>query len=132
MAFREVDPGPMPEGKFWKPSAIGDKFLGVFVSKTERTANFNEGPKKVTDWSFKNREGAWIINPNADLQRRFDAADLKPGHAVRITYVSNLDTGKADPMKVFRLEVDTEWKPAAAAPPPPPPPRAPVDDDIPF
>lgn len=125
MAYVEVDPGPMPEsGKFVKFAAVGDKHGGIFVS--HETA-MNKFDKEEHRYTFKNKEGLFTITANYDLNRRLQKAQLQPGHAVIMTYVSDLPskTEGYSPMKMFKVVVDTDPKKPA--------PKAPVvDDNEPF
>lgn len=122
MAYREIDPGPAPEGNFVKFEAIGDKFIGRYVSVKETTNNFG---RKQNQYTFKNKQGEYTLDANYDLDRRLKAAQLKPGYACMITFVSILEPRKEgeNGMKVFKLMVD-DAAPAPKAPPPP------ADDDF--
>jgi len=133
MAYREIDPGPIPEGNFANFKAIGDKHAGIFISGPEEFTN-NFG-RKQNRWHFKNKDGPFSIDANFDLDRRLVAAQLKPGHKVIMTYVADLPSTKAgqSPMRQHKVMVD-DAPPAAAvkAPPPPPPPAGDELDDIPL
>jgi hypothetical protein len=126
MAFQEVkvdDAGEL--GSFFKFNAIGDKLLGVFVSYEEAQGTY--GPEKR--YTLKNREGLHTVTANFDLNRRLQAAQLQPGHAVKITHTGvlpNKDPSKSG-MKQFKVEVDRDFKMPGAPPPPPV-----ANDDIPF
>lgn len=129
MAFKEVDPGPMPDmdSKFYSFKAIGDRFAGVYVSQE---TGFNKFGKSQTTYTFKNKEGTWKISANYDLNRRLQKAALQPGYKVLITYVTDMPIeGQNTAMKQFKVLVDDDVKPAAPKPPPPPPP---AEDDFEF
>jgi hypothetical protein len=150
MAFKEVvltkEEVAALSGKFWKPKMVGDKLLGFFVKYEQRQHDFgpqNGGVKTLHSYTFQNKEGAITHDANPDLHRKLQKAmkpaaegglGLTPGqrHACSMTYSGDLDTGQESKMKMFRLEVDTDFKAGAAPPPPPPPPPATDYDDIPF
>lgn len=126
MAYVEVDPGPMTEsGAFIKFTAIGDKCHGLYVGYTEEKNNFDKVEKR---YQFKNKEGLFTVAANYDLDRRLKKANLQPGHAVIITYVSDLaaKTEGYSPMKQFKVLVDTN--PVKQAPKP----VVTGEDDLPF
>lgn len=132
MAFKEVAVDPVEQsGTFFKFNAIGDRLLGVFLRTEKRTVTFrpDEGPREVTTYFFRTKEGDVSLDPTVDLARRFEKAQLKPGYKVIATYVA--DIPNANParsaMKQFKLLVDDEVS-APKAPPPP----ADDFDDIPF
>lgn len=131
MAFREVEVDPVDEVDFYKFNAIGDRFVGLFLRQTKKTITFDSGSREVDEYVFRNREGEFAITANYDLKRRLEKAALKPGYAVRITYVADIPPRKEgfSPMRQFRVEVDESPQLGQRTPPPPP---QPVDDDIPF
>lgn len=107
-------------GNWAKFSAIGDKVWGRFDAYEERDSRLNPG-KKDHNYTLTGPDGTVSFTAPTDLhvklQKAMRPADgtskgglgLKPGvgHRICVTYTSNLDTGQASPMKVFRLQVDT-------------------------
>jgi hypothetical protein len=138
MAFRESDPGPMPElGTFFKYQAIGDKVAGVYQGVREVDSNLpDRAGKKDQIYSFRARGadgkiGIVDVTANYDFHRRMQAAmkdGLKPGHKVIATYTHEIPAKQAgfSPMKGFKILWD-DAAPSAPATPPPPPPK-PADD----
>jgi hypothetical protein len=79
---------------------IGDEFIGQFVAA--RTAQ-NDG-EDFTILTFIGVDGKpYQTNAGWKLQEGF--SDIEPGTIVRITYVKDVDTGRKDPMKDYRIEV---------------------------
>jgi hypothetical protein len=125
MAYKEIDPGPAPEmGDFYKFTAIGQKFAGIFVRFEVAEGTYG----KENRWTFRNKDGAFTITANFDLHRRFVKAALDPNKVgSRKVLVEYLKDAQAKPgqsgMKIFSLKVHDEIPEAPAAP---------VDSDIPF
>lgn len=106
--------------KFKKFEAVGDKMLALFVKTEKATANYSDGPKEVTKYIFWNRtDGEFEVTPTTDLDKKLKKA-MKPesdggfglapglGHLVKIAFASTLPIeGRADPMKIFSVAVDT-------------------------
>lgn len=128
MAYREVDPGPMPElGGFVSFKAIGDKFAGRLVSgPVEFTNKFG---KKQQRYTFTVKGVEKTLDANYDLNRRLVKAiaeGLRPGMPVIMTYTQDhVIEGQTSPMKMFKVIYD----PDAKAPAPKPPPPVPEDED---
>lgn len=107
-------------GNWVKFSAIGDKVWGRFDAYEERDSRLNPG-KKDHNYTLTGPDGTVSFTAPTDLHVKLQKAmrppdgtskgglGLKPGagHRICVTYTSNLDTGQASPMKVFRLQVDT-------------------------
>lgn len=132
MAFRtvELDESEVVGLPFKSFAAIGDRHHGVFLRTVESTANYADGPKKVTKYIFKNPEGEYEITPPTDLRKRLEKAELRPGFKVIMEFTHTRPiAGKADPMKVFTVKVDDS---TAAAPAKTAPAKPAADDDIPF
>jgi hypothetical protein len=121
MAYKEIDPGPAPEmGTFYKFTAIGQKFAGIFVSFSTEEGNFG----KENRWVFRNKDGPFTITANFDLHRRLLKADLRPGHKALIEYLKDAPAKPGQSgMKLFSLKVDSDPStpavetPANATPP---------------
>lgn len=146
MAFVDVE---IPEGgeggEYFKFNAIGDRLVGVFVSKAMGQAGEYQGrpiPARL-EYVFRTREGNVTVSPPTKLAMGFERADLKPGHRVIATFTGEIAATKPghSAIKVFKLQVDRDPPAAgaAAAPKPPPPPPKPAlatpggeFDDIPF
>lgn len=133
MAWQEIDPGELPDlPPFFKFEAIGDRFLGRFVSYSKAKGNFEKDEDRYV---FKNKAGSHCIVANFDLHRRLAKAALKAGNAVEIIHTSIAPPAKEgqNGMKQFKVRVDYAPPAAPAAPKPPPPPSANDDlDDIPL
>jgi hypothetical protein len=137
---------------FERFEAIGDSHLGVYQFTEKQEKTFPDGKKTITVHVFwrpanpakpEKKEGDFEITGAYHLDKCIEKAkkDLglqeRAGHLVKSTWVSNRDTGQASPMKVFDVQVDTDYpsNPKAKLPPnlktggtnqlPP-------DDDIPF
>lgn len=140
---------------FKKFNTIGDTYTGVLQAVERQTANFNDGPKTVDVYVFWNkRDGEFEITPPTDLAKKLKKAmrpvaeggmGLTPGkgHLVQMKFASTLNTGKASPMAVIDVAVDTRFTPPRGSEPPqqqqqqqrrqePPPPTPSDYDDIPF
>lgn len=141
---------------FKKFNAIGDEALGFYVKKEKKTANYKDGPKdemiyiffgRHTDQNGVRTTREFEITPPTDLKKKLEKAEreagLAPGmgHLVKMKFTSALAIeGREEPMKLFEIAIDTEFKPqnplpasvtwakstGAAAPKPA------ADDDIPF
>lgn len=158
MAFREVtlteEEQKSGGGRQWKKfDAIGDTALGFLVKKEAAKANYADGPKDIIKWIFygklPGRPSAeeFEITPPMDLEKKLKKAEREfglqegMGHLVKMTFTSTLPIeGRSDPMKIFTVATDTEFKPQQPLPasvtwaksrtntaPPPP-----TDDNIPF
>lgn len=146
MAFREVkDPvesGEMTERNFFKFAAIGDRLAGWYVGKAAKTANFADGPKQITEYTFRDAQGVdQIVNPPKSLLNKLVKAEsegmLTPGCAVIMKFDGTKDIGQASPLKLIALAIDSTpstkmpkgkpYKPAAQAPAAPA-----VEEDVPF
>lgn len=153
---------------FKKFNAIGDEALGFFVKTEKKTANYKEGPKEEMIYIFYGQHAdqngvkttrEFEITPPMDLKKKLEKAErpadgtpeggvgLAPGmgHLVKMKFTSTKAIeGREEPMKLFSIAVDTEFKPQnplpasvtwakhakSAAANTAPPPAA--DDDIPF
>jgi hypothetical protein len=166
MAFREVtlteEEQKAGQKRFEKFNAIGDTITGVLVRITPTTKTFKveEGPKTFDTYAFwgpkkgdPKAPADFEISPLPyDLERKIkkamrpvseDGMGLVPGmgHLVQMKFDSTLPTGQDSPMYVFKVHVDTEFKPQKELPShvtwakrgSPPPQHAAADlDDIPF
>lgn len=111
-------------GRQWKKfEAIGDSAAGFFVKTEKTTANYTDGPKEVTKWIFygklPGRPSAeeFEITAPTDLEKKLKKAERElgmvagVGHLVKMTFTSTRQIeGRADPMKVFTVAVDVEFK----------------------
>jgi hypothetical protein len=109
------DPTPVVDGAdSWewdtvqKESPIGvtfEKFGDVFIGKytgVEKIIPDKDDPFEIL--TFEDDRGKrYSISPSYKLQRAFYL--VPEGSWCRITYVSNIDTGKAEPMKDYRVDV---------------------------
>lgn len=135
MAYKEVVVTDEAGGTFFKFNAIGDKLIGLYVSKKERPAHGEF--KASTEYTFKNKSGMITLTPPAALQKRLTAAEASDDPLMKLIpmksvclmeFTSTKDIGQPQPMKIVSLKIDNE-RAAAKQPPPPPPP---AEDDIPF
>jgi hypothetical protein len=74
---------------------IGDTFTGVFVGWSETDNN-------IAQAHFKNAEGEFFTNCGWSLKQQLKT--VRKGSEVKITYISDQDTGQASPMRVFRVQ----------------------------
>ena len=130
MAFKEVELSAEEQASsgqtFFKFSAIGDRMAGVFISSKVVAGKFGE----KREYLFRTREGNVALTPPTDAARKLEKANLKPGWKVIVTYTGDRDVGKEQPMKQFKVLVDTEIGAPVAAPAPVV--AAPAVDDLPF
>ncbi len=111
MAFQEIPDEPYEEKSFFKFNAVGDKFVGLYVSQAEG--------KYGTDFTFRNKTGPFVVTAKGALKAKLDKAGLKPGYLVRATFTGTKDVGKDSPMRLIKVEVDNDpAKPAPVAPKP--------------
>jgi hypothetical protein len=117
MAFVEIeDDGPI--GSFVKLQAIGDKLSGLFIgSKPSSGGQYTKPGDR--DYLILQKDGVKVFGAPTDALRKLKKAEgsgqLKPGCAVMITYTSDLDVGQQSSMRVFKVLIDPEAKPAAVA-----------------
>lgn len=148
MAFKKVELTKEEEealkgGNYFKFTAVGQKMLGRFVRTQPQTGQFAK--QGQLDYVFRanvaHEDGTKaveevVVNTNKQLNAQLAKCGLKPGYAVKITFVSELDVGQQSKMKVYEVEYDDAPPAGKAAPPPPPPPKpaaaAAEDDDVPF
>jgi hypothetical protein len=78
---------------------IGDQFTGKYLGT--RTIPTDTG--SYTQYRFQDGADFYFINPLASL--RDAMSRVRAGRMVRITYVSDMDTGQASPMKIFKVDV---------------------------
>lgn len=108
MASREVnhEDVPKPAGKFLKTKEvfqkIGDVFTGEFVRVSDEPK-----PQYGYTYTFKvnGDEKDWDLK--GLLHEMLKKANLSQGEIVRIKWVGNEDTGKDNPMRLFKLKVET-------------------------
>lgn len=114
---------------FRKFNAIGDEALGFYVKKEKKSVSYRAGeaPKEETIYVFYGQHAdqngvkttrEFEITPPTDLKKKLEKAEreagLAPGmgHLVKMKFTSTLAIeGREDPMKLFTLAVDTEFKP---------------------
>lgn len=122
VAMKEIPEDPFEPAQFVKFNAIGDKFGGWFLDVKEGRFGL--------DYAFRDKQGKRnVLTATGALAAQLEKAHLKPGHLVLITFTATQDTGKANPMKRFKVLVDdapAQKMPAAAAPAPKP--SSPAED----
>ncbi len=116
MAYQEIeDDGP--SGQFFKFNAIGDKIAGLYVGHRPATGTYAK-PNDLEHMILQ-RDGLWILTPPTDAARKLLKAErdgsLKPGASVMLSYSGDKDVGQQSPMKMIKVLVDPEVKPAALA-----------------
>jgi hypothetical protein len=127
MAFKEVvlteeEQKAGGGNKYRKFNAIGDKHFGIYLGMmTDHSGNYGPQEKHVL-WAGK--DGEFQLNSAFDLDRKIvkamrDARDGGQGlrvwkgegcpHIVRMTWTASQPIdGREQPMKLFKVEVDTE------------------------
>lgn len=82
---------------------IGDKFIGQFKGiETITPGNGKDEPFDLL--IFRGRDGnRYSVTPGYKLERAFKEIDVDAW--CRITYVANIPTGRAEPMKDYRVDV---------------------------
>jgi hypothetical protein len=104
--------------------APGDSVKGAFVSYTEGVAG-KFGPENTL--ILKDGDEQCIRCPSSlSKTLKVNAAALKPGVWLTITFTKTVPTTKGNPAKIFDVELFPEGEPAKAAAP------AQVEDPIPF
>jgi hypothetical protein len=78
---------------------FGDKFTGVYLGMREVPSN--DGGYKQARFQVDGE----IYFTNANHSLREGLKSVRNGTTTRITYTSDLDTGMAQPMRVFMVEV---------------------------
>jgi hypothetical protein len=77
---------------------IGDVFMGRYLGMREVPSN--EGSFKQARFEFE--DDIYFVNANHSLREGLSTVRL--GTVTRITYTDDLDTGQAQPMRVFKVE----------------------------
>jgi hypothetical protein len=78
---------------------IGDSFTGTYLGmrKMENAdGNYQQA-------RFEKSDGIYFVNVNYSLREGLKT--VRTGSKTRITYVEDLDTGQASPMRVYTVEV---------------------------
>ena len=81
---------------------IEDQFIGLFTGTRTVT---QEGEDDFTILTFRGARDGLPYQTNASWKLKEGFSDISPNTIVRITYVKNVDTGRKDPMKDFRIDV---------------------------
>lgn len=86
---------------------IGDQFIGLYLGMRGVTVEEKDGRESVFKvLMFTGTDGKpYQINAGWKLESAFDSAAVPERAIVRITYVKDVDTGRNDPMKDYRVEV---------------------------
>lgn len=79
---------------------IGDEFIGTYLGT--RTQEDEEG-KPYTQIRWQVGEDFFFTNATYGLRQAYKG--IRAGTVTRTRYVDDLDTGRATPMKVFRVDV---------------------------
>lgn len=80
--------------EFWSPENHGDELIGFVEGSFD--AKYGPGVRVRDDDNVLHAVGL-----NADLQQKISHRQV--GHWIAIVYVSDLDTGKGNPMKVYEV-----------------------------
>lgn len=78
---------------------INDQFTGVYLGMREVPSN--DGSYKQARFELNGE--VYFVNANHSLREGLKT--VRNGSTVRLTYTSDLDTGMAQPMRVFKVEV---------------------------
>lgn len=85
---------------------IGDVFIGLYLGSRTALADEYDPKSEFTILMFTGVDGKpYQANAGWKLKSAFESATVTEGSIVRITYVKDLDTGRKDPMKDYRVEV---------------------------
>ena len=96
---------------------IGDVFIGLYLGTRSVLAEPDDPKSVFKVLMFTGVDGKpYQINAGWKLESAFDSANVPERAIVRITYVKDVDTGRKDPMKDYRVEVAK--RPAETAPEP--------------
>ncbi len=87
-------------GGFVKFNEIGQSTIGIFTGYVERQGKF--GLETVINFAGYDGGEPFSLNANPDLKGKVKR--LVVGKLVRVEYVSDLDVGKENPMKVFKVQ----------------------------
>jgi hypothetical protein len=80
-----------------------DVFIGQYLG-TEDIVPENSKEEPFTLFSFRGRDGR-LYSLNTSYKLNAAMQKVKPNDWCRITYVKNIATGRAEPLKDFRVEV---------------------------
>lgn len=87
---------------------IGDVFIGKYLGSrwVDIEATAKEPASRFKILMFTGTDGKpYQINSGWKLESAFESTCVPEQSIVRITYVKNVDTGRKDPMKDYRVEV---------------------------
>lgn len=86
---------------------IGDQFIGLYLGMRSVTVEEKDGREsEFKVLMFTGVDGKpYQINAGWKLESAFESAAVPERAIVRITYVKDVDTGRNDPMKDYRVEV---------------------------
>lgn len=85
---------------------IGDVFIGLYLGSRVVTVMEKDKEEEFTILMFTGTDGKpYQVNAGWKLGSAFDSAAVSVKDIVRITYVKDVDTGRKDPMKDYRVEV---------------------------
>jgi hypothetical protein len=117
-----------PSGDSFKFANVGDTIEGTvtYVGDWQKQTNkFNDREEEVARIGIDTgngevqyvwpRKGSAMASAIAEAMREARIGELAEGAVLKLRYDSNKDTGKGNPMKVFRAKVTPGEKPAATA-----------------
>jgi hypothetical protein len=102
MKLTDKTPSDGSDLKYVKFDAIGDYVTGLYLRSEQTQGKF--GPR--LEVTLKTRDGEKIVTCSKHLERVITSnlEDIK-GKVLTITYTSEKDIGKGNPMKVFDVDV---------------------------
>lgn len=151
MAFEDVELTAEEKAaltqSFISLDSIGQVFTGRLVRTQPQTGQYAK--KNAVDYVFKYKNpaeglpghraelavGAVVegtLKSQADINQKLGKAKPEAGHVIRVQYLSDLDIGKENPMKIYKVQIDRSPPKAGATAAPPPPPPPPAADDVDF
>lgn len=120
MAFVEVEADEGSGGEFVQFKAIGETLQGVYMDNTPSTGQYAKPGDKTFRFLCRSADGKFAIklvdgpsNIQNKLKRSEREGTLKQGSVVQMKYTNDVPTDKGSPMRVVKLMVDPDVKPAA-------------------
>lgn len=114
MAFRDVEPDPnYGQSAYLKIrevfATVGDIFTGLYQSDEPAS-----DPTFGQNYTFKLKTGELgIMSIQGQLHQQLQKAKLQAGEKVSIKFIDEKDIGKANPMRLFKVRVESAPVPAA-------------------
>jgi hypothetical protein len=83
--------------------AIGDNFTGIYLGMRDMPANENGAGYQQARFEAEDGSGE-IYFVNANYSLRDGLKTVRKGTVTRFTWTDELDTGNANPMRVYKIE----------------------------